>query len=55
MVTIYALKNIAFLLQKYKIRVFNNVENSVNHTEKPIKISVDYGTISKIANKIINI
>ena len=55
MVTIYALKKITFLLQKCKNRVFNNVENSVNHTEKHIKISVDYGTISKIANKIINI
>jgi len=48
-------KKISFLLQKYKISVFNNVENSVNHTEKHIKISVDYGTISKITNKIINI
>ena len=55
MVTIYAFKKITFLLKKHKNRVFNNVENSVNHTEKHIKISVDYGTISKIANKIINI
>lgn len=44
-----------FYSKKHKNCVFNNVENSVNHTEKHIKISVDYGNISKIANKIINI
>jgi hypothetical protein len=54
-VTIYALKNNIFTPKNTKIRVFNNVENSVNHTEKHIKISVDYGTTIKIANKIINI